>query len=342
MLKYLYLHRNVRSCDSYSPCASPLALINTHKKHFCSFCSFCGPEIWRPSTKQLDTGISHGSTFGSAQRGNSSGQNSQTSSSSRPCQIHVVSEKWEKQKTETSVEVFFSQEFLRFPSIMYPIAGKLREAKTSKHWISSYSKAPWFHRWAPLLEFHPGLTKQDSVSRHSAFGGWFAFNLDSRLSNRSRADSCCHGYSFHLRVASHDQIISAWQNCMGYFITVRGHALRGALENQPRKLCLCQLPVSALDLPINCLQIASPGDLFHWISASGWQNRAYISFVCQPMTVNITIVYVYVSARGLHHEKWFHHTLGYVIWVWLTLHDHLEASLKTAGRQTFPVSWRLL
>lgn len=49
----------------------------------------------------------------------------------------------------------------------------------------------------------------------------------------------------------------------GIFITVRGHALRGALENQPRKLCLCQLPVSALDLPINCLQIASPGDLFH-------------------------------------------------------------------------------
>lgn len=33
------------------------------------------------------------------------------------------------------------------------------------------------------------------------------------------------------------------------------------------------------------------------------------------MTVNITIVYVYVSARGLHHEKWIHHTLGYVIWV---------------------------
>ena len=47
----------------------------------------------RPPNISLDTGISHGSTFGSAQRGNSSGQNSQTSSSSRPCHIHVVSEK---------------------------------------------------------------------------------------------------------------------------------------------------------------------------------------------------------------------------------------------------------
>lgn len=140
MLKHLYWHRNVRSCDSYSPCASPLALINTHKKHFNltgNFCSFCGPEIWRPSTKHITgywnlTWVHVWQRSTGKQLGPKQPKVKQFQTMSHPCRV------WKMREVKTSVEVFFPRNSLDF----HPIAGKLREAKTSKHWISSYSKAP--------------------------------------------------------------------------------------------------------------------------------------------------------------------------------------------------------
>lgn len=144
MLKYLYLHRNVRSCDSYSPCASPLALINTHKKHFNltgNFSSFCGPEIWRPSTKHI-TGYWNLTWVHVWQRSTGKQLGPKQPNIKRFQTMSDPSRVWKMREAKNLRGSLFSKEFLRFPSIMYPIAGKLREAKTSKHGISSYSKAP--------------------------------------------------------------------------------------------------------------------------------------------------------------------------------------------------------
>jgi len=128
-----------------------------------------------------------------------------------------------------------------------------------------------------------------------------------------------------------------------YFITVRGHALRGALENKPRKLCLCQLPDFCAGIcPLIACKLLHPeissiefrpvaGKIvLHQFRLSTHKvlNFKWIN----PADCNAKDSYAYVHVVCI--MKSGSTSLGYVIW--LTLHDHLETSFENSWSSDIP------